>query len=337
MNKSRVTITDVAIKAGVSKMTVSRVINQKGEISDTTRRNVLQAMEELGYRPNRIARSLATDTTLRIGIMVPSLANQYFGEIVEGAESVLWENDYHILLGHTGGTADREQAVMDIFEDHRVDGVIVLSAHNSQENVSQYLRSQRAAVVINTNVKASLAARMFTNELKSMAIAVNHLLKSGRRHPGYVHLGVFSYASRERYRGFELALNKAELPFDAATQTSANRDGGRPMTNVVYELLQANPQMDSLVCYNTGIAARALQACAQLGRRVPDDIAIVGYDDSVLAELTTPSLTTMDLVPPKYQVGATAARLLLERIEDSSIVQDDVILEHKLVVRDSAP
>ncbi len=83
-------------------MTVSRVINNKGEISDATRQQILQVMDELGYRPNHIARSLATNTTLRIGIIVPSIANTYFGAIIEGAESFLWENDYHILLGHTG-------------------------------------------------------------------------------------------------------------------------------------------------------------------------------------------------------------------------------------------
>ena len=202
-NRNRVTIADVAHHAGVSKMTVSRVINQKGEITEATRSKVLDAMDELGFRPNRIARSLATDTTLRIGIVVSSLTNQYFGAILEGTEILLWEHGYHILLCHTGGNPAREKAIMDIFEDHRVDGVIVLSAHSPQDAMNECLRNQRAAVVINTLVDEGFAARIFTDEIRSMALAVNHLINSGRRHLGYVHFDIHTYANQERYRGFE--------------------------------------------------------------------------------------------------------------------------------------
>ena len=109
------------------------------------------------------------------------------------------------------------------------------------------------------------------------------------------------------------------------------------MVETISDLLEADPQIDGLVCFNTGIAARALQACAVLGRRVPDDVAIIGYDDTFMAELTIPSLTTVDLAMPKEEVGALAARLLLERIDHDDLHQEDVILEHKLIVRGSAP
>lgn len=337
MSKTRVTITDVARRAGVSKMTVSRVINNKAEISAATRQNVFQAMEELGYRPNRIARSLATNTTSRIGIMVPSLSNDYFGAIIEGAENVLWDNGYHILLGNSGGNAQREQAIMEAFEDHRVDGVIVLSAHYAEESMNDYLRNQRAAVTINAPVKSELAVCICTDEIKSMALAVHHLLNLGRTYIGYVHFNNNTYASSERFRGFELALKSAGLPFDVSRQTRQTLARDPHMMQNIIELLQDNPRIDGLICFNSGIAARALLACHKSGRRVPDDVAVLGYDDNFLAELTTPPLTTLDLVHPKYEVGAMAARLLLGCIEDSSTVQDDVILEHKLVVRESAP
>lgn len=337
MSKPRVTITDVARRAGVSKMTVSRVINNKAEISEATRLNVFQAMEELGYRPNRIARSLATNTTLRIGIMVPSLSNSYFGTIIEGAENVLWENNYHILLGHSGGNKDRANAIMEMFEDHRVDGVIILSAHQPMEQMNEYLQNQRAAVVTNTVVKPGLAGRIFTDDIKSMALAVEHLLKFGRQHLGYVHYGNDTYASNERYRGFVLALENAGLPFDVKQQTLQIKGSDQLIVQAITHMLQANPKIDGLICFNSGIAARALKACNILGRRVPGDIALMGYDDTFLAELTNPPLTTLDLVLPKHEVGALAARLLLERIEDNHCEQEDVILEHKLVVRESAP
>ncbi len=337
MSRPRVTIANVAEKANVSKMTVSRVLNNKGEIRDATRQKILQVMDELGYRPNQIARSLVTDMTMRIGILVPALSNPYFGAIIEGAESVFWDNDYHILLGHSGGRADREQTVMEIFEDNRVDGVMVLSARNGMEVVNEYLRHQRAAVVINTYVQPGIAARLYTDEIRSMEQVVAHLIKNGRRHLGYVGIGIDTYATTNRRCGFERALKNADLPFDPEMQSIAVRDPEPATTDVIYHLLEKNPTLDALVCFNSGIAGRALQACAMLKRRVPDDVAVIGYDDNFMAEITTPSLTTMDLVMPKQEVGAMAARLLLKRIQADSIEQEDISLEHQLVVRESAP
>ncbi len=337
MNKPRVTIADVAEKANVSKMTVSRVINHKGEISEATRRRILQVMDELDYRPNQIARSLATDMTFRIGILVPALSNPYFGEIIEGSESVFWENDYHIVLGHSGGKAAREQAVMEIFEENRVDGIIVLSGRGSLEVTTENLSHQRAAVVINTRVQAGVAARLYTDEHKTMAMIVSHLIKNGRRHLGYFGIDVDTYATIERARGFELALQNAGLPFDSSLQLCLVPDAEPAVPEVIGEMLKADPQLDGLVCFNSGFAAKALIACAHCGRRVPDDIAVVGYDDNFMAEITTPPLTTADLVMPKHEVGAMAARLLLERIQDGITEQPDVLLEHRLIVRDSAP
>ena len=126
--KDRVTIADVAQKADVSSMTVSRVLNNKDGISDHTREHVLTVMRELGYRPNRIARSLVTDKTLKIGVVVPSISSAYFGAVLEGAERVFWETDYHMLLANTGNNPRREAAIMDLFEEDRVDGVLVFSS-----------------------------------------------------------------------------------------------------------------------------------------------------------------------------------------------------------------
>ena len=128
--KDRITIADVAEKADVSTMTVSRVLNNKGEISEATRQHVLDVMRELGYRPNRIARSLATDRTLKVGIIVPSLSSYYFGAILEGVRKMFYgRTTITSLLCNTGDSHKREKAVMRFFEEDRVDGVIVFSSH----------------------------------------------------------------------------------------------------------------------------------------------------------------------------------------------------------------
>ncbi|HEX2905434.1 MAG TPA: LacI family DNA-binding transcriptional regulator [Phototrophicaceae bacterium] len=338
MPKKHVTISDVADKAGVSKMTVSRVINHKGEISATTRQRVLDAMQELGFRPNRIAKRLATNATCQIGIVVPSISNQYFGAIIEGAEQFLWEHDYQILLCHTGGDPARQQAIMRILEDNRVDGVIVLSAHSSGEAMSRALANQRAAVAINTNVTPGVATCIFTDEIKSMALAVHHLMANGRRHLGYIGFEIDTYASHERRRGFDLALHQAGLVLDAPKQCATIPTQFGPDTNaIIGQLLTSNPKLDALVCFNTAIAAKALQTCTELNRHIPNDIAILGYDDDLIAELMTPPLTAVELEIPKQDVGALAAHLLLQHLKDRNSQPEDVILHHKLVVRSSAP
>lgn len=338
MVKKRVTIRDVADRAGVSKMTVSRVINQKPEISEETRQRVTAAMQELRFRPNRIAKRLATNNTFQIGIVVPSISNQYFSAIIEGAERFFWDHDYQILLCHTDDDPAREQVVMRVLEDNRVDGVIILSAHGSTDAMNRALSNQRAAVVINTDVSPDVASRIFTDEYKSMSAAISHLVANGRRHLGYVAFNIDTYATHARYRGFETAVREAGLDFDPQRQSVVISTTFGAHTNAtIKNMLIDNPRIDALVCFNTAIAAKSLQTSISLGRRVPDDIAIVGYDDDLIAEVVTPSLTTVELEIPKQEVGALAARLLLKQLKDENPQREDVLLRHKLVIRESAP
>ncbi|MBZ0300071.1 MAG: LacI family transcriptional regulator [Anaerolineae bacterium] len=331
--KERITIADVAAQADVSIMTVSRVLNNKGEISETTRTHVLNVMRDLGYRPNRIARSLATARTLKIGIVVPSISSAYFGSVLEGAERIFGDSGYHMLLCNTAQNTKREYAILELFEEDRVDGVIVLSSHMPQDELTLYLSKQRAAVVLNSDVEAGIAGHVMTNERNSMSLAVNHLLKSGRRHLGYVGHDVPSYAGRERQRSFVATVEEAGLSSCANRMISCDRRDGHMTAR---QLLERAPEIDGLVCFNDEIAAGALRACLDLGRRVPDDVAVIGYDDIFLAKLLTPSLTTLRLERTKQEVGALVARMLLERIEGSP-TQDEVMINHELVVRESAP
>jgi LacI family transcriptional regulator len=331
--KERVTLADVAQKADVSAMTVSRVLNNKDGISETTREHVLSIMQDLGYRPNRVARSLATAKTLKIGIVIPSISSAYFGAVLEGAERVLWDNGYHILLCNSANSHKREQAILDLFEEDRVDGVMVFSAHLPCDQLTSYLKKQRAAVAVNCEIEPGAAECVMTNEVQSMSLAVAHLLKDGRRHLGYVGQTVDSRTTRERQRSFVLAMQAAGFAPDLDRMMASDRGSGYLTAR---RLLEKAPEIDGLICFNDEFAAGALRACYELGRRVPDDVAVIGYDDIFLAELLTPSLTTLRLELTKPEVGALAARMLLERIAGRP-TQDKFMLNHELIVRESAP
>ena len=336
MPKDRVTLADVAEKADVSTMTVSRVLNNKGEISEETRQHVLRVMRDLDYRPNRIARSLATSQTLRIGVIIPNYSSAYFGAILDGSESVLWESGYHILLCNTRGNLDRERAIFELFEEDRVDGVIILTARIPTDELNDFLRHQRAAVVINTMADQSAAGLIYVDEIKSIGLAVNHLLQSGRKHLAYIGMSHETYAGSQRSQGFKIALQAAGFSVDEANQIVLTESSLDTSFGIIRQLLEDNPQIDGLVCFNDELAARTLRVCADLGRCVPDDVAVIGYDDIYLAELLTPTLTTLRLKQTKQEVGAMAARMLLERME-KNIDQTPIVLNHDLIIRDSAP
>ncbi|MAS33901.1 MAG: hypothetical protein CL610_07835 [Anaerolineaceae bacterium] len=314
-------------------MTVSRVLNNKGSFSEETRQHVLHVMRELGYRPNRVARSLATAKTLKIGVVVPSISSAYFGEVLEGTERVLWECGYHMLLCNTAVDSRREHAVMDLFEEDRVDGVVVLSSHLPGDELSSYLKKQRAAVVINCDVEPGIAGHIYTDELKSMRMAVKHLQQAGCKCLGYIGLAIETYAGRERHDMFIRACEEVGLSVSSDNIVICDRRMGGLAARRLFKRV---PETDGLICFNDEIAAGALRVCFELQRRVPEDVAIVGFDDIFLAELLVPALTTLRLKTTKQEVGAIAARMLLERIEGRS-TRDEVVLEHELVVRESAP
>ena len=330
--KTRITIADVAQKADVSMMTVSRVMNNKDGIGEETRQHVLAVMNELGYRPNRIARSLASDKTLKIGVIVPSISSAYFSAILESAEHVFWQNNYHMLLCNTGNNDRHEKDVLEFFEEDCVDGVLIFGSHLDRGQLSALLDDQRAAVVVNTEVDPEVAGQIIFDERTGIAMAVEHLLKQGRSHLAFVGPPRRTYASRQRLASFIDVLSAADL-FNPDSIVNSKDE---VIDQVVKHLLHDRPQIDGIVCFNDTVAVRVLRACADLGRRVPEDVAVIGYDDIDIARMVTPRLTTLRLTLDKDEQGALAAQMLLDRIE-GQVDQEPILLNHELVIRESAP
>ncbi|NLF79215.1 MAG: LacI family transcriptional regulator [Chloroflexi bacterium] len=332
----RATMADVAQYAGVTKTTVSRVLNHKGEISPETREKVLKAVEHLGYRRSRIARSLATDQTFLLGLIIPSLSNEFFIDITRGAENRAWENDYKILLCNTEGDWDREAGMFLFLEDIQADGIVVCSPRLPEDRLVPLVEQFQNVVVVNGQGIAwrELAGAIETDDAGGMQAAVNHLIASGRRHITYLGGPPDARTSTERYLGFVHALEAAGFTPNPAWHAAchpANLNGGyqalRQLSGVLSEI-------DGIVCFNDLVAAGAIRACTELGVRVPDDIAITGCDDIQLATLVQPSLTTLQT--PKEEIGALAVNMLLERI-DGQRKHEPVIIEQRLIIRESAP
>ena len=330
----RITISDVAREAGVSLMTVSRVINDKGEISPSTRQHVLDVIERLGYRPSGIARGLATQRTGTIGLVVPDIANPFFSDVARGAEDRAGAAGYHVFVCNADESPQRELSVLESLEEKRVDGLVLCSSRLQDDALRVALEHHPAAVLVNRRLtEAPVGAVMLADDAGAQS-AIQHLLQSGHRAVGFLAGPLTSYSSRQRAIGYDAALEAAGIThnLDWVRPCSYEVKGGRETARA---LLSDHPELTALFCYNDLVAVGALQACADLGRQVPYDLAVVGFDDIPMAAVVTPALTSCHV--PRYELGDQAMKLLLDRINGCTEECTEIVLYPTLVVRASAP
>jgi LacI family transcriptional regulator len=325
---------DVAREAGVSLMTVSRVINHKDDVSSTTRQHVLKVIERLGYRPSGIARGLVTQRTGTLGLVVIDVANPFFADVARGAEEQAYAGGYNVFLCNTDEDPQRELAVLQSLEEKRVDGVVLCSSRLDGDELHAALAHHPAVVLVNRRLENDGVSTVLVDDVAGGQAATQHLLRTGHLAIGFLAGPPASRSGRERTKGYRAALASAGLPCDPVWVRHCS-----PVVHsgceAARQLLTTHPELTALFCYNDLVAVGALQACAHLGRKVPDDLAIVGFDDIPLAALVTPSLTTCRV--PRYELGAQAMRLLLDQIAGCLNGCEEVLLRPELVIRASAP
>jgi LacI family transcriptional regulator len=328
-----ITIADVAREAGVSRQTVSRVLNNKGEIKQETLLRVSEVIERLGYRPSTLARGLATHRTLTFGLIVPDIANPFFADISRGADDTAHAAGFSLLLCNTVEDPEREVDLLRTLEQRSVDGVVLCSSRLPEDDLVGLIKRHPAVVLINRRLES--CSTVCVDDARGAGLLVRHLLSGGRRAIGCLAGPPLSYSGNERLAGFIEALTAAgEQPGSGHIVRCSQPDieGGYHATRA---LLAARPTTDAIICYNDLVAAGALRACAELDRRVPDDIAIAGADDILLASLITPSLTT--LRSDRHALGRTAVRLLLDQLSGGPSDWQSVVFPPELIVRASAP
>lgn len=330
--KNRVTIAQVAEYAQVSTMTVSRVVNNHGHVSEKMRQLVQKAMDDLGYKPNRIARSLVNSKTFKIGVIVPDMHSMFFAAILASIEQILWENDYHMMVSNTGQSNRREQDILDVFEQDQVDGVLIFGSHLNSQQLSDLLRNQRAAIVFNGEVDSNVAGQILIDQRGAIEAAVQYLVSKGRKHLGYAGVDRRTYAMREREQAFSNIIEKLDDGIEGWVMDS----NIQTIQEKLKKYLDDYPKTNGIICFNDELAADVLLILSQLDRHVPDEIAVIGFDDVRIAQWVTPRLTTIRLKNGIHGLGELAANILLKRIEGDN---DNlpIILDHELVIRESTP
>jgi LacI family transcriptional regulator len=334
----RVSIADVAREAGVSRQTVSRALNNKGEISSATLQRVREVIDRLDYRPSSLARGLATHHTRTIGLVVPDIANPFFADISRGADDWAQAAGYSLLLCNSVEDPDREAELLRTLEQRAVDGVVLCSSRLPDSKLVELTTRHEAVVLVNRVMNGN--ACVCVDDARGEVLVVQHLLQSGRRRIGMLAGPERSHSGRERERGYVEAMVAAGADRDPALTSRCEHpdvDGGY---RAAMALLSSQVRVDAVVCHNDLVAIGTLRACAELGLRVPDDVAIAGADDILLARLVTPALTT--LRSDRQAIGAASLRLLLDRLQGANSgsikpATERLMFQPDLVVRASAP
>jgi LacI family transcriptional regulator len=321
-DQSRSTIVDIAREAGVSAKTVSRVIRGDDYVSQETLERVQAVIDRLGYRPNRAARSLVSNRSGVIGVVVPNINNPFFSEVVRGIEDTAIQRDYNVLIFSTDNQLERERAAYRFLEENGVDGIIIDLPLLSEAELATVLERQEAAVLIDHPLIENASGVVRIDFYDAAIQAVNHLVRGGRRKLGYLSPPGHYYTFTERMRGISDAAAQAGLsiPTRCFGQCDATFEDSFRAARV---LLADNPHIDGLVCFNDIIGIGALEACDNLGIRVPEQVAIIGFDDIEIASLKRIGLTTLRV--PKLEIGIQAMLMLLDHLDAGEDATEAVV------------
>jgi LacI family transcriptional regulator len=330
------TMKRIAGELGVSITTVSKVLNNHDDISPATRARVLAKVEELGYRPNAVARSLTLRRTHTLGIVIPDLMHSFFVEIVAGIESIASEKGYGLLLCSSGENPIKERSELQLLHGRQVDGIVLASAPGAGNG--ELLREFRShgigLVMIDRDDYANVPChRVLTDDERVGVLATEHLLASGRR--AIAHLaGPRTMHAKRREKGWKDALRAGGIRPPAEWLVPAgfmDPDGKRAMKR----LLSVRPRIDAVFAANDPAAIGAMKAIWEAGLKVPDDIAVVGAGDIALGDLLRVPLTTVSW--SRNELGRQAAELLLNPLdrENGDAPTRRVVIPPHLVVRES--
>lgn len=326
-----VSIKDVAKLAGVSVATVSRVLNKNTNVKEETARKVLDVIKKTGYQPNAIARSLKIKNTRSIGIMIPDISSHYFPEVVRGIEDIANKNNYNVILCNTDLDRDKEKQYLDILVEKQVDGIIYMSNTITNELANKFEKIDTEVVLISTD--HSNITSITIDNVKAAYDAVKYIISKGYKDIAFIGGSMTDpNAGLPRYNGYIKALCEAGISInkDFILEGNYRFESGYKCTK---KLLSLEKKPQAIFSASDEMAIGVIRAVKELGYSIPDDLAVVGFDNIDMAKMVYPSLTTIS--QPLYDMGVIGMKLLTKKINKEKIDKNKIILQHKLIERES--
>lgn len=327
-----VRIKDVARHAGVSSATVSRVLADKPHVSDGMRQRVLRAVEELGYRPSRVARSLRMQHSRIIGLIISDIQNSFFTALVRAVEDVAYEQQYAVFLCNSDEDIEKEALYVDLMLGERVAGVVVTPTREYDNPSRKLIEAGIPVVAVDRRMRDLAVDTVVVDNVGATYDLVSHLIADGHRRIGAIVGPDTITTGRERYEGYARALVAHHLPL---TPDLVRK--GLPKEDVGYrfakELLDLSPPPSALFTGNMLLTIGALGAINERGLRIPQNIALGAFDEMPWTSVVKPSLTVV--AQSAYDLGYEAAALLFKRIKDRARPVEEIVLKPELIVRQS--
>ncbi len=317
------TIKDVAKKAFVSVATVSRVLNNTGYVHEDTKNKILDAISELNYKPNQFARFLTGKKTGIIGVLIPHLKSTFYSEFVDGLEKAFHSNGYKLMLASTNDSKMLEKNYIDVFKDYNVDGLIIASNMLNEEDLLNFNKP----IVTVDHILADHIPSITCDNYSGGELAAKELMRCGCKNIMLLRGPSFLITTIDRTTGFLEALD------DGVSVETFDLDLIKPDEDIIYKHLKNNPHIDGIFATSDILAIISLSVLNKIGRNVPNDCKIVGFDNSYLSKLTNPTLSTIE--QPINYIGMQAFNIFNKLINNEEISDLHPVIEVNLKSRGS--
>lgn len=324
-------MSDVAKLANVSPATVSRVLSNPEVVRKETREKVLAIIDEVNYKPHIVARQFRTRETKTILVVVPDITSAFFSEVLRGIEHLAEDHGYQVILGDTENSIERENNYVNLLLQKQVDGMIMLTAKLDKEKLEE-LSNLFPLVLACEYIDGLNVPTVSIDNISSARKATEHLIHLGHQKIAHISGPMNVILSRDRLQGYQQAMLRHDLRIDSAyiQEGSLSIESGY---NQMKKLLSLETPPTSVFVYNDEMAMGAIKAVKDMGLKVPEDVAIVGFDNLKMSMVIEPHLTSID--QPKYAMGNKAIELLLKLINNEDLQKQTFVMNDTLIVRES--
>lgn len=328
------TIEDVAKKASTSIATVSRVLNNKKGFSEETRQRVLNAIEETGYESNAIAKSLKTNKTHTIGVIIPNISSMLSNQILNGIEQLANNKDYSVIVSYTYSKSNKVMKSLKTFNEQRVDGILFTSDFLTDEYAEYINRMNIPVILVATESPKYKFPFVKVNDFEASSYATNYLINKGHRNIGLISGPQDDpIAGAQRIEGFVSALENANIPL-VKTQIAYNADFSFEDGKRSFEKILTNhPEITAIFSASDEMAIGALRRAHEMGVKIPEDISLVGYDNIQISSMVWPALSTIS--QPLEEIGYKATELLINMMERKNVDKEGIYIPFTLIERES--
>jgi LacI family transcriptional regulator len=327
-----VTIYDVAREANVSMATVSRVVNGNPNVKPSTRKKVLEAIERLGYRPNAVARGLASKKTTTVGVIIPDISSIFFAELARGIEDIATMYKYNIILSNSDQNKEKELHLLNTMLAKQVDGILFMGGNITEEHVNEFQKSPVPIVLAATIEPNNTIPSVNIDYEQASFEAVTYLVEKGNKRVAYVTGPTDDPINQKKLAGYRRALETHGIAYDEELVIEGDNsyDSGIEAYEKIAELAE---KPTAVFAGADEMALGIIHSAQDHGVRIPDQLEVVGFDNTRLATMVRPRLTTV--VQPMYDIGAVAMRLLTKYMNKENVENHIVVLPHRIEYRNS--